>query len=33
MFDNSRNNDVNTLFKFPEVANIGTGKSIETIWE
>lgn len=33
MFDNLRNNDVNILFKFLEVVNIGIGKSIEIIWE
>ena len=33
VFDNARNDGVHTLFKFPEVTNIGTRKTIKTTWE
>lgn len=33
VFGNSKNNHVKLLFKFSEVTNVSTRKTIETIWE
>lgn len=33
VLDTARNDGVHVLFKFPEVTNVGTRKSMKTIWE